>query len=66
MMRSRLSGQGIYVQRERVRQALRRVDSLAVKGRVQRVLHRRTYSVQCPKALWHNRQRINLWCPSIL
>ncbi len=53
MMRSRLSGQGIYVQRERVRQALRRVDPLGVERRVRRVLHRRTYSSQCPNALWH-------------
>lgn len=53
MMRSRLEAQGIHVQRERVRQSLRRVDPLGIERRVRRVLHRRVYNVECPNALWH-------------
>lgn len=53
MMRSRLQCQGILVQRERVRQSLRRVDPLGVERRLRRVLRRRRYHVECPNALWH-------------
>ena len=41
------------MQRQRVRESLRRVDPSGVQGRIRRVLHRRTYQVDCPNGLWH-------------
>ena len=49
----RLRGQGIHVQRARVRESLRRVDPVGVHMRMKRVLHRRKYQVVSPNALWH-------------
>ena len=49
----RLRSQGICVQRERIRESLRRVDPSGVQLRARRVLHRRQYGVECPNALWH-------------
>ena len=49
----RLRSQGIHVQRERIRESLRRVDPTGVEARVGRLLHRRAYSVVGPNALWH-------------
>ena len=48
-----LRSEGIRVQRERVRQSLRRVDPTGVELRARRVLHRRVYHVETPNALWH-------------
>ena len=53
MMYGRLRMQGIYVQRERIRESLRRVDPSGVHSRMRRVLKRRVYQVECPNALWH-------------
>ena len=49
----RLKHQGIYVQRQRIRDALRRIDPTGVKSRAKGVLHRRQYSVPAPNDLWH-------------
>ncbi len=53
MLKSRPMAQGIYLQRERIRKSLRRADPMGVERRVRRVLHRRSYRVECPNALWH-------------
>ena len=52
-MYGRLRMQGIHVQRERIRECLRRVDPSGVHSRMRRVLKRRVYQVECPNALWH-------------
>ena len=49
----RLKSRGIVIQRERVRESLRRVDPSGVRSRCRNILHRRTYSVTSPNALWH-------------
>ena len=49
----RLRSAGIVVQRERVRESLRRVDPIGVVTRFRATLHRRVYSVHSPNALWH-------------
>lgn len=48
-----LRSDGIVVQRERVRQSLRRIDPAGSQRRLARALHRRVYSVPSPNALWH-------------
>ncbi len=48
-----LRSRGTFVQRERVRQALVRVDPIGVVARRCRAVHRRVYSVTRPLALWH-------------
>ena len=48
-----LRSQGIHVQRERVRQSLRRIDPTGVELRARCVLRRRRYHVDSPNALWH-------------
>ena len=53
LMDGRLRAQGIHVQRERVRESLRRVDPSGVDSRMRRVLRRRTYHVESPNSLWH-------------
>ena len=49
----RLKSRGILIQRERVRESLRRVDPSGVRSRCRTVLHRRKYSVSSPNSLWH-------------
>ena len=49
----RLRGRGIRIQRQRVRDSLRRIDPSGIRSRCRRVLHRRQYSVPSPNALWH-------------
>ena len=49
----RLRSLGYHIQRERVRSSLRRIDPSGVERQVRRVLHRRTYYVKAPNALWH-------------
>ena len=49
----RLKSQGIVVQRDRIRESMRRVDPTGVQSRARRALHRRTYSVCAPNELWH-------------
>ncbi|PIK45972.1 hypothetical protein BSL78_17180 [Apostichopus japonicus] len=48
-----LHNEGIKVQRERVRESVRRVDPAGVACRSRRVLKRRAYKVHCPNSLWH-------------
>ena len=45
--------QGIYIQRERIRESLHRVDPSGVHSQMKRVLKRRVYQVECPNALWY-------------
>jgi len=51
----RLKEQGIVVQRERVRQSCRRVDSagVAIRSLGRRNIKRRKYKVMGPNSLWH-------------
>lgn len=53
MMTSKLRSQGIHVQRERIRQSMKRIDPFGIERRLRNVLHRRIYNVKCPNALWH-------------
>lgn len=48
-----LLSKGIHVQRWRIRESIRRVDSIRVQLRVRTPIVRRTYSVARPNALWH-------------
>ncbi|XP_053403350.1 uncharacterized protein LOC128558389 [Mercenaria mercenaria] len=48
-----LLADGIHVQRDRVAEALLRVDPAAVAMRWSQTICRRTYSVPGPNALWH-------------
>ncbi|ROI15247.1 hypothetical protein DPX16_1400 [Anabarilius grahami] len=51
---ARLAGQGIVVQRHRVRQSLIRANPVGAAQRVTtRRLHRRVYQVAGPNSLWH-------------
>ena len=49
----KLRSHGLLVQRERVRESLRRVDPSGVRERCRSVLHRRRYTVPSSNALWH-------------
>ncbi len=49
----KLRSRGILIQRERVRQSLRRVDPYGVFERCRSILHRRKYNVPSSNALWH-------------
>ena len=49
----RLHSRGIHVQRQRIRECLHRVDPVGIQDRIRHVLHRRTYQVISPNALWH-------------
>ena len=49
----RLRSQGYKVQRDRIREAIRRVDPSGVEARFRSVLHRRKYHVRSPNSLWH-------------
>ena len=53
LIASKLRCQGVYVQRERIRESMRRVDPTGVQSRMRAILHRRTYQVSSPNALWH-------------
>ena len=48
-----LRSAGMHVQQSRVRESLRRVDSIAMDRRFRLALHRRRYSVCMPNSLWH-------------
>ena len=49
----RLKSSRIIIQRDRVRESMRRTDPLGVQSRCRRILHRRRYKVSSPNALWH-------------
>ena len=53
MTDGRLRSQGILIQRERIRESLKRVDPVGSKLRRRMALHRREYHVKSPNALWH-------------
>ena len=53
MIEGVLRSEGVLIQRERVRQSLRRVDPAGSERRLIRALHRRQYQVPSPNALWH-------------
>ena len=44
---------GVILQRERVRESIRRVDPLGLETRLHSTLHRWQYNVASPNALWH-------------
>lgn len=48
-----LRSMGYRIQRQRVRESVRRVDPRGVEARFRRALHRRSYSVPMPNSLWH-------------
>ena len=48
-----LRSQGHRIQRERIRQCIRRIDPFGVELRARGVLHRRRYHVEAPNSLWH-------------
>lgn len=48
-----LRSRGLHVQRAKVREIIREVDSERVEARRRRALKRREYSVPCPLFLWH-------------
>ena len=50
---SKLRSRGILVKRDRVQDSLRRVNPSGVILRSRAVLHRRSYQVSSPNALWH-------------
>ena len=53
MLSGYLRARRLVVQRERVRQSLKRVDTLSSAVRWSQTVTRRTYSVPTPNALWH-------------
>jgi hypothetical protein len=52
-MKVRLENVGIRVPRERVREAMQRVDPTGVALRSRRAIKRRSYHVHGPNSLWH-------------
>lgn len=52
-VQARLRSEGIKVQRERVRQSIKRVDPVGVVLRKKKTIRRRQYKVARPDALWH-------------
>ncbi len=52
-IRGQLRSQGLYIQRQRIRDSLHRVDPSGVKARSRGLLHRRVYRVESPNSLWH-------------
>ena len=53
MMAGYLKTQNINMQRDRVRQSLRRVDPEGTKERKNAAILRRIYHVPVPNSLWH-------------
>ena len=52
--RARLFGEGILVQRQRVRDSMQRIDPEGAASRaMSHRLHRRVYRVAGPNSLWH-------------
>ena len=52
-VRGWLHQRGLRIQESRIRQLMREVDPIGVTNRFFRSIHRRTYSVSGPQALWH-------------
>jgi len=53
MVSGYLRASGLVVQRNRVRQSLKRIDPLGSACRWGKAVTRRTYSVPTPNSLWH-------------
>ena len=53
MITGHLRQRGLFVQRERIRNALREVDHEGIERRRLNTIHRRVYSVPCPHYIWH-------------
>ncbi|PIK62376.1 hypothetical protein BSL78_00695 [Apostichopus japonicus] len=53
MVRGLVASKGIKVQRQRLRQSLRRVDPQGIQRRKATALHRRQYRVEGPNSVWH-------------
>ena len=53
MVQGEIEGQGVHVQRERIRASLHRVDTLNIRARFNHVVERRQYRVPGPNSLWH-------------
>ena len=52
-MQGHLLSQGICVQQQRIRESQRQVDPAGSVMRRLRIIHRRQYHVNGPRALWH-------------
>ena len=50
---SQLKSQGYKIQRQRVRDSIRRVDPIGLQVRSRRCLHQRVYRVRSTNSLWH-------------
>ena len=53
MAQGLLHSKGHWVQRERIRQSLLRIDPIGVMQRWRDAVRRRQYNVHSPLALWH-------------
>ena len=53
MVRCHLTRKGIHVQREKVRKAIRAVDTEGVENRKQKPIKRRVYTNPYPNYVWH-------------
>ena len=53
MIRGHLLSKNIHIQRDKIRQSLRRIDMDGISARSRKTIQRRKYSVPCPNYLWH-------------
>ena len=53
MLNGHLRSRGMVVQRKRLRESIRRVDSAGVEFRRRTTTTRRVYSMPCPNFIWH-------------
>ena len=53
MIQGYLESEGHHVQRQRVRDSLKRVDPEGTAERWSAAVHRRVYKVPTPNSLWH-------------
>lgn len=53
LLQGYLQSRGVFVQRQRVRQSVLRINPIATLSRWQQVVSRRSYSVPGPNSIWH-------------
>jgi len=53
MIRGHLRSRGLHIQRDKIRQSLRRIDGEGIAARRLTTIKRRKYSVPSPNFLWH-------------
>lgn len=53
MLNGHLRSRDIVVQRKRLRESIKRVDSGGVESRRRTTISRRVYSLPCPNFIWH-------------